>query len=317
MLALIVFTLCVFLNAQQFVYAVLAGQMREPPVQQRAANNTVVRSADKTEVEFEGNQAFSASELTGMMKQCQTKYTTAQETPDPARVFDECLRRIRFFYTERGYLRAAFGEQQKYKTERGVKIVVPVEEGVRYRIGEIKVEGAKLFSPDQIIEMLHVKTGDVADGAAIGVGLFERLRKAYANKGYIQYEAEPTPDFKPVPAGETEGVVDFNISITEGKVFVVRSIKFDGNKLNAAEELRRVLLLHKGDTYSQQLFEDSIKKLNESGLFDKVIDADRDVDFRQYKVVNSQAVDINNGDDSGGGENRFLDIIVHVKEKAR
>ncbi len=338
MSALIVFTLCVFLNAQQFVYAVLAGQMREPPVQQRVANNAVVRSADIMEVEFEGNRAFSASELTGMMKQCQTKYTAAQETPDPARVFDECLRRIRFFYTERGYLRAAFGEQQKYKTERGVKTVVPVEEGVRYRIGEIKVEGARLFSPDQIIEMLNVKTGDVANGEAIGAGLFERLRKAYANKGYIQYEAEPTPDFKPVPLGETEGVVDFNISITEGKVFVVRSVKFDGNKLKAAEELRQVLLLHKGDTYSQQLFEDGLKKLNESGLFDKVIDADRDVDFHQKGEAPTSSIVAKDSDENTPGkptlrraiqavnivdsesadaETGFLDITIHVKEKTR
>ncbi len=143
MLTLIVLTLCVFLNAQQFVYAVLTVQMREPPVQQRAADNAVERSADKMEVEFEGSQAFSAFELTGMMKQCQTKYATAQEAPDPARVFDECLRRIRFFYTEHGYLRAAFGEQQKYKTERGVKLVVPVEEGVRYRIESVASLPAK------------------------------------------------------------------------------------------------------------------------------------------------------------------------------
>lgn len=338
MLTLIVLTLCGLLSAQQSVYAASAFAVQEPLVQSQESNNANAHNTSETEVKFDGNKIFSAIELTGMMKRCQARYSTSEGTSDPAKVFDECLRRIRFFYTKHGYLNAAFGEQQKQGTERGVRIVVPVKEGVRYRIGEIKVEGAKLFSPEQIIEMLNVKTGDVANGEAIGVGLFERLRKAYANKGYIQYEAEPTPDFKPVPAGETEGVVDFNISITEGKVFRVRSIKFDGNSLVTDEAIRNAFLLKEGDIYSQRLFENSIKKLNQSGLFENAINADRDVDFHQKEETPSspivatdsdentpgkptlrraiQAVNIEDSE-SADGEIKFLDITIHVKEKVR
>ncbi len=317
MLALIVLTLCGLLNAQQAVNATSAFAMQELPVQQQDPNSASAHSANETEVEFEGNKAFSVSELTGMMKRCQARYTTPEETSDPARVRDECLRRIRFFYTKHGYLRATFGEQQRRETERGLKIIVPVEEGARYRVGTIKVEGAKLFSPEQIIEMIGVKTGDIADGAAIGAGLFERLRKAYADKGYVQYEAEPEPDFKPIAVGETEGIVDFKISIDEGRLFILHAIKFDGNSLLTDEELRRDLPLREGDPFSRQLLEDSVKKLNESGLFEKAIDMERDVDFHQYRKDGSEVGKFENDNDGADTGNGSLAITFRVKEKKR
>ena len=55
-------------------------------------------------------------------------------------------------------------------------------------------------------------------------------------------------------------------------------IGFKGDNLPETE-LRQLLLIHDGDTYNQTLFEKSIDRLNDTGLFE-LIDKDKDADFR-------------------------------------
>lgn len=57
--------------------------------------------------------------------------------------------------------------------------------------------------------------------------------------GYIQYIAEPEPEFRVVDHAANEGVVDFKVTIEEGQLFRIRSIKFEGSNVSE-KELRSV-----------------------------------------------------------------------------
>lgn len=273
--------------------------------QQVAQSNQVKTSApDKernfyiAEIQFEGNKIFSNQELLDSMKPHED--SLRGESPDTcstqqeynSEMLDRCFYRATFYLKSKGYLRATLGEPKKQETESGLKITVPVTEGVLYRLGNIKIEGATIFTPEQIIAMLNLKTGEIADGGKIGEGLTEILKKAYADKGYIQYEPDVEPDFKPVAEGATEGIVDFVFTITEGQSFAIHSIRFTGNTRTTRLELEHLLLIHKGDNFSQQKFLDSIKNINELGLYE-LIDADRDVDFRTDEEGASVNITIN------------------------
>ncbi len=141
-------------------------------------------SENKLVVEFEGNKVFSSERLLKRLNLCLAKYA---DSPDEykANEFEYCLRNVQSFLRSQGYLRSLVGEPKVQKTDDGLKITVPIEEGAFYRLGNIKLEGAKVFWPEQLLEMLNLKTGDVADGEAIGEWLSVRLKKAYADKGYI------------------------------------------------------------------------------------------------------------------------------------
>src|SRR6266545_2726866 len=128
------------------------------------ASSTLCQNS-KADIVFEGNKVFSSQQLIDETNKCLAKYSKSGDQGDPE-VFDYCLRTVKHFLIDQGYLRAAVGEPKKQETEHGLKITVPIEEGPLYRLGEIKIKGAKLFSPEHLLETLNMNTGDVASGEA-------------------------------------------------------------------------------------------------------------------------------------------------------
>ena len=103
---------------------------------------------------------------------------------------------------------------------------------------------------------------------------------------------------RPTPGAENEGVADFQVTITEGRQFVLRKITFKGNERTPEDVLRGALLVREGEVFSAQDFRESVEQLNGLGLFEP-IDADRDSRYR---------------DDDETGD---LFITISLKEKSQ
>jgi outer membrane protein insertion porin family len=249
----------------------------------------------KTMLDFEGNQVFSKQELLEVANKCLTEFSKYRDE-DNEHVLEYCLHRVRLSMFSKGYLQAKLGEPRREQTEHGAKTIVSVDEGALFRVGEIEINESKLFSPSQIREMLDLKTGDIADGERLSVALYERVKEAYANFGYIQYSPEIEPKFR-LKDGAREGIVDFVVTIDEGKAFTIRSIKFEGNGDVPTDTLRRDMMVRNGDVFNHQLFKESLIRINNTGLFE-AIDADRDVDYRSDR------------------EDPRLDLTIRLKKKS-
>ncbi len=227
------------------------------------------------EIVFEGNRILSSQDLATMMREYLNKCDSSKNGYD-AEILDYSIYRLTNFARSKGYLQAQFGEPIRKFSERGLIITIKVDEGVLYRIGSMNVECATVFSAEQVKAMIGMRSGDIADGEALSKLLYEDLKKAYAEKGYITYTAEVTPEFKQDAKGG--GVVNFKITIDEGLPFMIRKIEFKGEDNLSPDDLRNLMLIGEGRIFNQSLFEESIKKLNETGLF-QPIDKERDVDF--------------------------------------
>jgi outer membrane protein insertion porin family len=230
-----------------------------------------------SEILFAGNRVFSSRELANRIRDCLLKYRDPPEGYH-SDIFDFCTRDVTNFVRSQGYLQAQLGEPKNRVTEQGLVMAIPVKEGPLYRLGEIRIEGANAVAPEEARNFLSLQRGDAANGEKIGKWLFEDLKKVYGRLGYIQYTAEPEPDFKAPSDPGNEGIVDFKVTIEEGKQFTTGPIKFAGNNL-PEQELRNLFLLREGDVYDQEAFERSIERLNELRLFE-FIDKDKDVDFK-------------------------------------
>jgi outer membrane protein insertion porin family len=250
----------------------------------------------KVYFDFEGNKVFSTRALREVAGDCVTQRSDSRGRYESDEL-DWCLGKIRLFLIGKAYLRATVGKPRQEQTESGLRLIIPVEEGLRYRLGDINIQGARLFSPDQIVGMLGLKPGDLASGEVLSDWLAQKLKQAYANRGYIQFTYELEPHFRPIASTESEGIVDLSVSIEEGRVFTIRRIIFRGNSHTADELLLSALLLREGDTFSQQLFDDSIKKLNQLGLFEE-INGSSDVEWEAPR--------------NGAPE---MDLIFHLKER--
>lgn len=253
-----------------------------------------VKEKTRPILDVEGNKVFSKQELTDTANKYLDGWAGNGHKYDPSEL-DYCLHILTNLIKSRGYLQGRVDRKKVEETEAGSRVVLAVAEGPLYRVGEMKIEGARIFSPEQIRETIGLNTGDVANGEALSEGLFERLKKSYGKFGYIQYTADIQPTFH-VKENASEGVADFDITIDEGAQFKVRSIKFVGGDEQSREYLRQqLLLLRAGDVFVEDLLRESVKRINDTHSYDP-IDADKDVDYRTDE------------------ETALVDLTIHLKK---
>jgi len=245
-----------------------------------------------SEIHFEGNRSFASSELTARMQEYLEPLQPLDKRYDEEKL-DYATRRLMDFMRSKGYLRATLGERRAETTEKGLVLTIPVDEGALYRLGDIRIEGAKQFPEEQLRAMLSLQRGDTAKGDSIGKWLYEDVMSIYHEIGFLEFTAELDPTFKTLSDMKDEGVVDFTVYIEEDKRFNILSIMFQGSNLTT--ELDEALPVQAGDFFNQRLFNESIKRLNEMRIFNQ-IDQDRDVDLKS------------------DNESELLDIIIKVSD---
>lgn len=275
------------------------------------------------EIDFEGNQKFKDGELrdaltlvkeTGLISRVK-----GMDILDLRKLEYDLQKNVRAYMWSKGYFQARIGEPEVvglgYKRtgfpllkafplplvtskDDTLKIRIPVTEGKVFRVGDLKVEGNSIFSEQLILAYVGLRKGEIADGKRLQDAIYEDLKKAYGQQGFVQYTAEFDPQFKDNPAKPDEGIVDITITIEEGKQFTLRRLEFTGNTFTRDKVLRREVLINEGDIYNQNYLDISVARLNQTQYFDP-IDKDQDVEIR---------TDEEKGD---------VDLIVKVKEKGR
>src|SRR5215471_11056238 len=100
-------------------------------------------------VAFEGNKIFSSTELEAEVNKCIDPYSNEKFST----VLEYCVDQLKVFVMSRGYLQAKLSAPNADQLDEQSKLVVTVKEGPLYRVGEIRIDAAHLFSPDQIREV--------------------------------------------------------------------------------------------------------------------------------------------------------------------
>ena len=271
------------------------------------------------DIQFEGNTVFSDGDLRGAMKYVKEAGLVSRfKSSDilDREKLDVDLRLVDNYMRSKGYLQARHGEPRiesvgprrtgfpvlplpfLSSVDEGLRVTVPIVEGKVYRLGEFKVEGNSIFSEAQIRAVIGLNKGDIANGERVSKGLFENLKKFYGQQGFIEYTAEPVPSFQDNPQNPNEGIVDFTVTIEEGKQFTLRRLEFVGNTFTRDNVLRREVLINEGDIYNDAYWEYSVVKLNQLGYFNP-IDKDKDVDRRT------------------NDEEATVDLVLKVSERGR
>lgn len=274
-------------------------------------------------IEFEGNEKFKDSELRGALQLVKETNLISrfkgQDILDLRKLEYDLQRNVRSYMWSKGHFQARIGEPEVVglgvkrtsiiplitlpiplvsSVDDTLKIVIPVQEGKVFRVGELKVEGNSIFSEQLILAYVGLRPGEIADGKRLQEAVYENLKKEYGSQGFLQYNAEFDPVFRDNPDNPNEGIVDITITIEEGKQFTLRRLEFTGNTFTRDRVMRREFLLNEGDIYNQRALEISIVRLNQTQYFDP-IDKDQDVETR---------TDEEQGD---------VDLVVKVREKGR
>ncbi len=163
-------------------------------------------------IKFTGNQHISSLDLRRSMKNLKPigiPYSIIFEdlfaqTFDASKL-EEDTERVRQAYRDKGYYAAAVEEPKTQIRDEGglnwftfrpnkgkrIDILLPIEEGARYRLGTITFTGNKAVRNERALRATFaVKDGDWFNATAISKGL-ENLKKSYGTLGFINFGAIP------------------------------------------------------------------------------------------------------------------------------
>src|SRR5215831_8673094 len=270
---------------------------------------------------IQGNKVFSERQLKKAMKLVKETNPltlfTGKDTYYDLKLADD-ITRIRMYYADHGYVRANILDpivetmpKMVYRTLPLIKppfplgvplpfwkkkvnryyITLKVEENDQYKVGEVKITGAKEFNEDFIKAVMGFVPGQVFNESLLRKG-FENLKKIYGARGYVNFTAVPLQDID-----EQNKVVNLTINVDEDRQFSVNRIAFTGNTTTRDKVIRREIMVNEGQVFNSSLWDLSLLRLNQLGYFEEVETEDAEI-----KPSPTEST---------------LDINLKVKEKGR
>ncbi len=249
------------------------------------------------QVDFEGNEVFSAGKLRRQMEK--TKKSNLLTRIRKRDVFnsatvEEDLDKVKDLYRRFGYKDVEVGEpeldviERKPSAERledrkrQLSLVVPVEEGPRWKLGQVSVEGADVLPEPLLLRAFKEPKGGWLRSDLIAEGV-EQIGELYRNSGYI------FADVKMEIIEQDDLVADVLVTIEENDRFMVGRLEFTGNDRTRDRVLRRQMLLKEGDVFNVGMLQTSLLRLSQLEYYvvdeTEQVDVDYDMDDKQVDIT--------------------------------
>ena len=224
------------------------------------------------EIVFEGEPKLAQSVLMGGMKENKKNgllsWVTGKDTFKKNKL-DEDIANLKRKYQEHGYMEATIGEPRLeeitkrsifLKKQKMMKIIIPVDAGDRYTVGEVVIEGNKIINTKYLQKLIKLKENEGYSIKAREKAI-EKIGELYRDAGYLWAQVMPVESLDP-----KRKRVNVTFNIYEGDVAYLNRLKFKGNTYTKDKVIRREMLIREGDIFSFAWFKDSIRRMQQLGL---------------------------------------------------
>ncbi|MCX6543564.1 MAG: BamA/TamA family outer membrane protein [Acidobacteria bacterium] len=253
-------------------------------------------------VDFVGSKAVKSGSLARQMKNNRKvgifSWITRSGTYQAAK-YEEDADKVVEFYRNKGYVMARVGqpslkfiEDSKDKGTRYVALRIPVQEGERFRVGDVGFDGNTVVKTEGLKSLFNIKAGQFYSEKKVRKAM-DKARELYGSVGYFEFtmypdvkpRGVPEPDANaddplapPTPAVKPAGppTIDVTMRIQEGKQYFVNRIIFTGNTHTRDNVIRREIRLFEGGVFNTEALKYSVKRLNQLGYF-KQLDGAKDM----------------------------------------
>ncbi|MEM6454531.1 MAG: outer membrane protein assembly factor BamA [Acidobacteriota bacterium] len=249
------------------------------------------------DITFDGNTLYSDWRLRLSMSKTKQSGLVSRvlkkDIYNPANL-EEDLDSVRELYRKAGYKDILLGrpeievvaqnpnaptiEEQK----RRLAITIPVEEGLRWKLGEITIEGNEVFSDELLLRQFERPRGGWLRAKVVDGGL-ENVNKLYQSIGYIFSEIDSEL------IERDENVADLKVSVSEKDQFRIRRIDFKGNYKTKDKVLRRELLFQETGVVNMSAIRNSLLKIRQLNYF--ALDEEEPIKFENFDT-DDQTVDL-------------------------
>ncbi|MEP5778730.1 MAG: outer membrane protein assembly factor BamA [Erythrobacter sp.] len=213
-----------------------------------------------------GNEEFSDGNLRGEMvtKQARlTSFFSSNTSYDPDRLaFDQ--QKLRQFYLTEGFadFRVVSAVAELTPDKRDFIITYVVEEGERYKFGDVTVESQlRDFDSDRMTNNLPMRSEDWYD-AKLVEDTVEQLTELAGTFGYAF--ADVQPQFSPNRENLT---MDVNFVLRQVPRVYVERVDVNGNTLTQDKVVRREFRISEGDAFNSLQVARTTARINSLGYF--------------------------------------------------
>jgi outer membrane protein insertion porin family len=221
-----------------------------------------------------GNDKFSDDRLRGEMVTKQARFYrffSSGTSYDPDRLaFDQ--QKLRQFYLTQGFadFRVVSAVAELTPDKQDFIITYVVEEGDRYKFGDVKVESQiRDFDSEKLTATLRMKKGDWYDAKMVE-DTVESLSETAGLFGYAF--ADVNPNFNRDKETLTMGIT-FDVAESQ-RVFVER-IDINGNTLTQDKVVRREFRLNEGDAFNSIQVKRTADRIKSLGYFQEDLEVEQ------------------------------------------
>jgi outer membrane protein insertion porin family len=278
-----------------------------------------------SQIEFRGNEAFSGSDLSAAMRTRPEGFWWFRTGRYDREALEEDLwDRLPQHYGAHGYIDfAVVSDTMIVDPETGhARLVIEVEEGPQYILGEFDVEGNSRFPTEQLTQIFTAQRrsvlglpflrsgqrerGEVFDRSALDAAT-SRVSQLYRNEGFLYSEVEPVLERVPPTGADQPHTVNVTWSVIERMPFHVRDVRIAGNTFTHESVIRDQVFVLPGDVYNEERLIQSYQSISALGFFETPLalpDIQPDLETGEvdivFEVAEKQTGSINFGTMFGG-----------------
>ena len=218
------------------------------------------------DIKFEGLTAVKPSKILSKLKLKERHFYNfwSKSTKLSNESLQEDIRTVERAVQDQGYVYAKVAQVRREPVKGDkVDVVFVVDEGRRYVVSEVVLEGNKVFTRDELYTQFDMDAGQAYSATTIS-GDETKLSYYYGSRGYADARVETSI----LPAGKDSVKVLYRV--TEGEISHIRKIDIEGNDRTKDHVIRRELAFSPGEEFNTRAIDTSKKRLENMGYFSTV-----------------------------------------------
>ena len=213
------------------------------------------------------------------------------------------------FYQNAGYIDFELKDVKVInRTPTKVEVIFIVSEGRPYKVGAIGVNGAAVFTTNEILSKLKMGVSNTFSPQGLMKDL-ESIQDLYGAKGYIDTRVNPQKR----PNTQT-GTMDLSFGLEEGDKSYIEKIEIKGNTKTKDKVIRRELAVSPGEVFNMVDVKKSKTRLEGLNYFERVETQAEPTDIKDHKNLVIAVTEKNTGSFMVGAGFSSIDSLVGFVE---
>lgn len=226
-------------------------------------------------IELEGNKAIKSENLMDSLK----KNNLSEGQIFQRATLEGITQALQREYIAQGRYGATVNIEIEDLPRNQVKVKVKINEGTVARIKQINIVGNKVFSDQELLDLLELHTSGMFSWLSGNdkyskekmKGDLEKIESYYLDRGYLAFKV----DSSQISLSPDKSKIFITINVTEGDIYTVNDVQLAGDPVIDPEILKQLFLVRKGQIFSQILMTTTSEYLtqrlgNEGYTFAKV-----------------------------------------------